>query len=110
MVIALLLPATVRADGPPACGPPADGARLCMAQQVCTCGFDPGGELAGRPPGWRWSCHIMQMCDTDAPADFGPPQAVAPGTLYVSPDINLPSPQSSPMMPPTPMPPPWRRP
>ena len=105
----LLLASVARADAPPACGPPQDGARACMAQQVCTCGFDPGGELSGQPPGWRWSCHIMQMCDTDAPADLGPPPAINPGPLYVSPNITPPSSQPAPMQP-FPMPAPWRRP
>jgi hypothetical protein len=100
LLLALLLPALARADAPPICGPAQEGMRRCMAQQVCSCGFDRGGKLAGRPPGWRWSCDIMQMCDTDAPADLAPPPPVAPDPLYLAPGIELPSPQ----------PPPWRRP
>ena len=111
----LSLAAPARAEElPPACGPAHDGVQVCMAQQVCTCGHDAGGTLAGRAPGWRWRCHIMQTCDMDAPAT--PPEAGGgggawPGPLYVTPNFSLPG-TTAPATPPStmPMPPMPRRP
>ncbi|MBN9509515.1 MAG: hypothetical protein J0I21_10445 [Alphaproteobacteria bacterium] len=82
------------ADLPPACKPPADGLQVCMAQQVCTCRYDPGGSLTGRVAGWRWQCSIMQMCDSTPPAglDSSPPPPPM-GPFYITPNIQPPSQQ-----------------
>ena len=111
----LLLAAAARADPlPPACGPAHDGVQICMSQQVCRCAHDAGGVLAGRAPGWRWSCDIMQTCDMDVPADLGPPpSAGGVGPIYVTPNLTPPTnsgASSGPATPPGGMPPPWRRP
>ncbi len=87
---------------PPACAAAHDGMQTCMTRQVCTCGFDPGGSLAGRSPGWRWQCDIMQTCDIDTPADAAPPSAPPwPGPLYVTPNLAQPGqgPSAAPGMP-----------
>jgi hypothetical protein len=93
------------ADLLPACSAAHDGVQTCMTRQVCTCGFDPGGSLTGRSPGWRWQCDIMQTCDLDTPPDAAPPAAPPwPGPLYVTPNLNQPG-QSQPGAPTMPMPP-----
>ena len=92
-------------DLPPACSATHDGVQTCMTRQVCTCGFDQGGSLSGRSPGWRWHCDIMQTCDLDTPADAAPPAAPPwPGPLYVTPNLTQPG-QSQPSAPTMPMPP-----
>jgi hypothetical protein len=74
-----LLPASTRADGPPAtqaailsCTAAIEGAVACMAEKLCLCRFDPGGTLTGRPPGVRWDCGIDRpSCGGPVPADLG---------------------------------------
>ena len=81
------------ADLPAACTLAHAGAQTCMTQQVCTCAYDDAGALSGRSAGWRWSCDIMQMCDSDAPADLAAPAAPAwSGPMIIAPNIVPPLP------------------
>jgi hypothetical protein len=94
VVCPLAMTAAAVAGGlPPTCSAARDGIQVCMTGQICTCAYDPGGTLAGRKPSWRWSCSIMQTCDTAAPA--GPDAQAAPpwpGPLYVTPNLTPPLP------------------
>ena len=36
------------------------GQRFSQAGSVCECGYDPGGTMVARPPGWRWTCDILR--------------------------------------------------
>lgn len=109
VLLALAAGAARAEDLPPACSAAHDGVQICMSRQVCTCGYDEAGSLIGRTPGWRWSCDIMQTCDSDVPADAGPPATPPwPGPLYVTPNLGSPGSSSAPQtpqMPQMPLPP-----
>lgn len=74
---------------PPVCSAAHDGVQICMTQQVCVCTHDPGGILSGRAPGWRWSCDILQECDSDSPADAGTGVPPFQGPVYLTPNMNM---------------------
>lgn len=46
------------------------GQRFSQAGSVCECGYDPGGTMVARPPGWRWTCDILRPDGSlDIPAE-----------------------------------------
>ncbi len=71
LVIAVLLACMAAAMAQPACNQSHAGARICMVGQACTCEYDRGGQLTGHPPGWRWTCGLLQTCEADPPAMLG---------------------------------------
>ena len=48
------------AQDPPACTDNREGALACMAGRLCSCGYQRGGIVSGRPEGWRWDCGILR--------------------------------------------------
>jgi hypothetical protein len=48
------------AQDPPVCTDTRDGAVACMAGRLCSCGYQRGGSVSGRPEGWRWDCGILR--------------------------------------------------
>jgi hypothetical protein len=69
VIVALGLASGVAAArAQPACSAANAGARICMVGQACTCGYDHGGQLTATPPGWRWSCSLLETCDPPRPA------------------------------------------
>jgi hypothetical protein len=82
-VIVTLLPASLLAAGAapaaaqPACSAANAGARICMVGEACTCGYDRGGQLTATPPGWRWSCSLLETCAPPPPMPLEGGQANA---------------------------------
>jgi hypothetical protein len=56
----LLLASPAMAQDPPACTDTRAGAVACMAGRLCSCGYQRGGAMSGRPEGWRWDCGILR--------------------------------------------------
>jgi hypothetical protein len=65
-LLALAAPAALAAE--PVCSQSHAGARMCMAGEACTCTYDRGGQLTATPPGWRWSCSLLETCGERPPA------------------------------------------
>jgi hypothetical protein len=76
LLVLLILAAPDRARGQadalPRCEPAAHGTIACVAGKLCQCVFDPGGALAGLPPGHRWDCGALRPeCGPFEPAESG---------------------------------------
>ena len=65
----------------PRCGPAMEGQ---VSEDGCSCSFDRGGQLSGRPPGWRWACDLLRGPGFDAPVVIAgpPPPPLPPGLTY----------------------------
>ena len=76
----------------PACTQDRVGAVACMSGKLCSCGYQRGGVMSGRPDGYTWDCGILRPACGEAlglPADSGQvPQPM--------PQILLPLPQMDP--------------
>jgi hypothetical protein len=94
----IALPAT--AQEIPACNQSRAGAVACMSGKLCSCNFQRGGTIAGRPDGYRWDCGILRPgCgEALAPPGVQQPQVQLP-QLY----LNVPAPEET-MPPRTPWP------
>ncbi len=68
----LLLLAAPASAQVPLCIPEREGMLHCFESRLCRCRFDPGGQLAGRPPGHRWDCGPLRP---DCRAPDPPPPA-----------------------------------
>jgi hypothetical protein len=79
----LMLAAPALAQEPPACTPAREGMVACMGEKLCTCAFDRGGSIAGRPAGHRWDCGVLRPSCGVAPADLGRQQQFLPPGLLV---------------------------
>ena len=69
----------------PRCIPERDGQQLGQAGSVCECGYERGGTMTGKPPGWRWACDILRSdgSNLDSPADTSAGrQSLPPGFVY----------------------------
>ncbi len=69
----------------PRCIPERDGQQLGQAGSLCECGYERGGTMIGKPPGWRWACDILRSDDSnlDSPADTSfSRQSLPPGFTY----------------------------
>lgn len=86
----LLLGSVPLAAAETACSPASAGARMCMAGEACTCAYDRGGQLTATAPGWRWSCSLLQSCDTPVPATLDNDQSNYP-IILEQPSIQLPA-------------------
>ncbi len=90
-------------NDPIACTDSRAGAVACMAGKLCSCGYQRGGIVSGRPDGWRWDCGVLRpSCGDPVPATT-PSQPVPMPQLF----INIPGAQ----YPQQPQPPftPWQR-
>lgn len=58
-VLALLLLAAP-AQAQPACVPGREGVTACLDGRLCLCRFERGGQLTGRPDGFRWDCGALR--------------------------------------------------
>ena len=81
----LLFPLLAAAQEIPACTQDRAGAVACMAGKLCTCGYQRGGVMSGRPEGWQWDCGILRPACGEAL-----PPAGIPGTLQPLPQLILP--------------------
>lgn len=45
---------------PPTCDQAAVGTVACFERKLCSCQFDPGGNMTGLEPGFRWDCGILR--------------------------------------------------
>lgn len=97
----LLLASPAAAQDPPACNQDRVGAVACMAGKLCSCGYQRGGSVSGRPDGYRWDCGVLRP-------SCGPvPGADLPGgALQPMPQILVPLPPPPHRPPPTS---PWPR-
>jgi hypothetical protein len=62
----------------PRCSAGLDGQ---VSQGGCVCRHDGGGQLTGRPSGWRWACDLLRgpgTVEVVPPAGL-PPQGLPPG-------------------------------
>ncbi len=90
----LLLAAPAFAQDPPACTDARAGAVACMAGRLCSCGYQRGGAVSGRPDGWRWDCGILRpSCGEALPP---PGISVAPQPL---PQLYMQLPEPAPFTP-----------
>lgn len=73
----------------PSCTQDRLGAVACMSGKLCSCGYQRGGVMSGRPDGYTWDCGALRPACGEAlapPADFG-------GAPQPLPQILLPLPQ-----------------
>jgi len=99
ILLPLLLapPAAAQGDDPPACIDSRAGAVACMAGKLCSCGYQRGGVMSGRPDGWRWDCGVLRPACGEAlpPAGMQSYPSVLPQLqpqLY----LDLPAPRFTP--------------
>lgn len=80
---------TAAAAAEPVCNAFNEGITGCFANKQCICRFDPGGSLAGRPPGYRWNCGVLRpACELPPPALPGvplPPSLALPPGFFEPP-------------------------
>jgi hypothetical protein len=86
--LALLLAlwaAPVSAQDFPACNQARDGITACLSGKLCQCRFERGGQISGRPDGFRWDCGILRPeCGEAAfPRSPEPPSLMAPPSLFL---------------------------
>ena len=55
----------------PVCIPAREGMVACFSSRLCTCRFEPGGSLTGRPEGFRWDCSALRPDCGVVPPDAG---------------------------------------
>ena len=81
------------AQAQPACTPTQAGARICMVGQACTCTYDRGGQLTAQPPGWRWTCSLLETCEPPPPATL-PSDSSTPPMMMLAPTVEWGGPPS----------------
>jgi hypothetical protein len=93
LFLLLALPAAAQEPEPPACTDARAGAVACMAGKLCSCGYQRGGVMSGRPEGWRWDCGVLRPACGEALPPAGM-QSYSPGLppLY----LDLPRPRFTP--------------
>ena len=47
-------------ETPPTCTESHYGEVFCMAGRMCECTYERGGEMTGRPKGYKWDCSITR--------------------------------------------------
>lgn len=70
------------------CGASREGALACMAGRACLCRHERGGQLTGRPDGFRWDCGALRPDCGPAPA--GDAAAELPAGTMAGPEAGLP--------------------
>ena len=90
-ILALGAPASYAA-AQPACSSSNAGARMCMTGEACTCAYDRGGQLTATPPGWRWSCSLLESCGARLPATINDGHGGSQNSypMMIEPNIQLP--------------------
>lgn len=78
MLIVAPLSTPVLADGEVAvagerCGASREGMLACMSGRACVCRYERGGQMTGRPDGFRWDCGALRPDCAAAPAGAPPP-------------------------------------
>ncbi|RAI58266.1 hypothetical protein [Roseicella frigidaeris] len=68
LLAARAAPAQAPDGSPPACDAGREGMTACFGERLCRCRHEPGGSLAGRPPGHRWDCGVLRPACGVAPA------------------------------------------
>ena len=55
-----------------------------VSEGGCSCDYDRGGQLTGRPAGWRWTCAQLRGPRPGSPHPPGGPAApgLPPGFVY----------------------------
>ncbi len=83
--LALSLPARAQ-QSTLQCGPANLGQLACMQGSVCRCSQTTGGTMLREPPGFRWSCDLLQgACSGSYPLS-GIPTGPVPGMItYAAP-------------------------
>lgn len=90
LLLALLLnwPAAAQV---PICQAQREGMTACFDGRLCRCRHEAGGQLTGRPDGFRWDCGALRPDCRPAPAtlpqpDAPPwPQHIPPPQLWIEP-------------------------
>ena len=85
LTLAPIAPAAAQPAAPPACVPAHAGMVACLGDRLCECRFEPGGIIAGRPPGHRWDCGVLRPACGLVPPSLGQP----PPTLHDLPPLML---------------------
>jgi hypothetical protein len=82
----LLLAPPAAAQEIPSCNQDRVGAVACMAGKLCSCGYQRGGVVSGRPDGYRWDCGVLRPACGEAL-----PPAALPGMPmpFPMPQLNL---------------------
>lgn len=85
LVLTFLAPASSTAWAQsPQCDAAAFGTVACFVDRMCSCIFDRGGAMTGRPAGYRWDCGVLRPscgADTALPATINPYQGQLPAAL-----------------------------
>ncbi|WP_137180488.1 hypothetical protein [Roseomonas sp. AR75] len=80
----LLIVPPAAAQEMPACNQDRVGAVACMAGKLCSCGYQRGGIVSGRPDGYRWDCGVLRPACGE-----GLPPAAVPAMPMPMPQLNL---------------------
>jgi len=90
-LLLLLVIAFPAAAQVPICNAEREGMTACLDGRLCRCRFEPGGQLTGRPDGYRWDCGALRPDCRPAPAtlprlDAPPwPQYIPPPQIWINP-------------------------
>jgi len=84
LILGLLFPLAAVAQDPPACNTQREGMTACFGEKLCACRYDQGGQLTGRPSGFRWDCGAFRPSCGTVPADMNPPQTQLPPGMFLN--------------------------
>jgi hypothetical protein len=84
LLLLLLLASPAAAQTIPACTQDRVGAVACMSGKLCSCGYQRGGVVSGRPDGYLWDCGILRP-----PCGEALPPADLPGFIQPPPQLLL---------------------
>jgi hypothetical protein len=81
----LTLAAPGMAQEIPACTQDRVGAAACMSGKLCSCGYQRGGSVSGRPDGYRWDCGALRPACGEA----APPAGIGMTPAWPMPELYL---------------------
>jgi hypothetical protein len=93
VVLLLLLMLAPAAAQVPVCNALREGMTACFDGRLCRCRFEPGGQLTGRPDGFRWDCGALRPDCRPPPATLEPtgqppwPQYIPAPNLWLEPPL-----------------------